>query len=153
MPILPWQFAAGNLLLAMLSDSRYHIRRLAYIRILQAKKVFCQGIRRFCVPKLNFNANDYHEMINWQDTPTAVPPLLVNVSEIDLKDILESPYEAEILRNIKRYPCHTQAVERVVKVVTESSLITANCNRRDGIIRATIKSRKEMPKFNTKKDF
>ena len=51
------------------------------------------------------------------------------------------------------FPCHTQAVERCIKLVTEASNAVCGDNKRDGFIRATLLSRKQMPTFNTKKQF
>lgn len=52
-----------------------------------------------------------------------------------------------------RYTCHTQAVERMVKLVTESSLAVCGATARDGFLKAKIESQKSMPKFETKKQF
>lgn len=49
--------------------------------------------------------------------------------------------------------CHTQSVERMVKLVTEVSMKVADELRRDGYIRAVLLSRSEMPKFNNKPQF
>ena len=50
------------------------------------------------------------------------------------------------------FPCHTQAVERCVKLVTEASTKVYGKDRRDGFIRATIHSRRLMPRLESKKD-
>ena len=50
------------------------------------------------------------------------------------------------------FPCHTQAVERNVKLVTEASLSVCD-EERDGVVRATLEARRVMGKFNTKKDY
>ena len=55
--------------------------------------------------------------------------------------------------NIENFPCHTQAVERCIKLVTEASQSVCGENRRDGFIRSRKESRKRIPYFNTKKDF
>ncbi|KAK4871690.1 hypothetical protein RN001_015814 [Aquatica leii] len=57
--------------------------------------------------------------------------------------------EIEILK----FPCHTQAVERCIKLVTEASSLVCGAEARDGFIRARISSRTAMPKFNTKSEF
>ena len=49
--------------------------------------------------------------------------------------------------NIENFPCHTQAVERCIKLVTEASQSVCGENRRDGFIR----SRKESTR--TSRDF
>ena len=51
-----------------------------------------------------------------------------------------------------KFECHTQATERAVKVTTEASSIVVGRERRDGNVKATIKSRKMHPSSNTKKD-
>lgn len=55
--------------------------------------------------------------------------------------------------NLVRFPCHTQAVGRMVKLVTEASLSATGTEARDGFVTAKLKSRSEMSKFNTKRDF
>ena len=54
---------------------------------------------------------------------------------------------------LPEFPCHTQNVERMVKIVTEVSLTACSEEARDGIIRTKLKSRKDIPRFETKKDF
>lgn len=58
-------------------------------------------------------------------------------------DLIDSP----------RIPCHTQAVERTVKLVTEAAENVCESLAREGYIKAKINSRKLMPKFDTKKQF
>jgi len=54
---------------------------------------------------------------------------------------------------IFNFPCHTQAVERSVKLVTEASIAVCGQTRRDGFIRSRIESHRIMPQFHSKKDF
>ncbi|XP_031339105.1 uncharacterized protein LOC116167737 isoform X3 [Photinus pyralis] len=54
---------------------------------------------------------------------------------------------------VEEFPCHSQAVERGVKLVTEASSAVCGSKARDGYIRARIKSRTEVPKFDTKSQF
>lgn len=49
--------------------------------------------------------------------------------------------------------CHTQAVERCVKLVTEASSLVCSSDARDGLIRSRIESRQKMPSFETKRQF
>ena len=69
---------AENILLAMLTDNRPHIRELAYRRILAARSesASLSGIREFRVPRLNFGASDYTELVDWQEIDRYEPPLL-----------------------------------------------------------------------------
>ena len=52
---------------------------------------------------------------------------------------------------IDKFPCHTQSVERHVKLVTEAAAAVCRPEARDGFIRSKIKARGIMPKFETKK--
>ncbi|CAK1579256.1 unnamed protein product [Parnassius mnemosyne] len=52
-----------------------------------------------------------------------------------------------------RLPCHTQAVERSVKTVTQAANTLCSKTAREGFIRAQIESCKNMPKFESKQDF
>ena len=52
-----------------------------------------------------------------------------------------------------RFPCHTQAVERCVKAVTEASLAVVGQEARDGFIRARINARAILPTFETKGEY
>lgn len=48
---------------------------------------------------------------------------------------------------------YTQAVERCVKIVTETSLKVVGEERRDGYLRTILNSRAITPQFKTKKEF
>ena len=48
---------------------------------------------------------------------------------------------------------HNQCVERHVKMVTEAAAQVEGFERRDGLIRQKIKSRKLLKKFDTKVQF
>lgn len=50
------------------------------------------------------------------------------------------------------YPCHTQAVERGVRLVSEASQSVIGQEARDGFIRQRIQARKEL-KSHASKDF
>ena len=50
-------------------------------------------------------------------------------------------------------PCHTQADERHIKVVTKVSSRVSGQSQRKGAIMTTLASRKKMSKFNFKNQF
>ena len=57
-----------NILLAMLGDERVHFRELGLRRILKARQTDWNGIiRHFELPKFNFKAEEYFEMIRWDE--------------------------------------------------------------------------------------
>lgn len=138
-----------NVVLSMIFDSDEKIRKKA-VNILRSIKEPQPNIepRKFKVPVINFKAKNYYEMINLKKTVITVPPLLSNIKMEDLEDLWKSS-RGEILKKI---PCHSQAVERCVKLVSEASGVVAQ-KHRHGVILNKIQSRKHMPVFNTKSDF
>lgn len=140
-----------NLLLSMLSDEQKHVRELAARRILKARKPSePRQLRVFEVPKINLNASTYIDLIDWQQSYSQ-PPILTNVPDETLHSLVESGGDDEVL--FLRLPCHTQAVERAVKTVTEASMQLCHKKAREALIKNKIRSRKLMPKFESKKDF
>jgi hypothetical protein len=137
-----------NLLLSMITDERKTIRELGMRRILRARSESC-GLRKFSIPTLNFNAQNYIDLIDWQMTDVTEPPLLADVDSIEM---LVASGETPVI-DFPKYPCHTQAVERCVKLVTEASASVCGEMARDGFIRVRLESRKLMPYFNTKADY
>jgi hypothetical protein len=109
------------------------------------------AVRSFIIPKLNFQASDYTEIIFWSKEKLTPPPLLRNISDEAIRTIISNKTIPDW--DVRSFPCHTQAVERCVKLVTTSAQEVVGFQNRDGWIRATLKSREIMPTFNTKKEF
>lgn len=139
-----------NLLLCMLNDERLSIRELGLRRILKSRVDSTPGIiRQFTIPGLNFSATNYEDLIDWQTCELTEPPMLAATPNSELRELIRTLPEM----NLVRFPCHTQAVGRMVKLVTEASLSATGTEARDGFVTAKLKSRSEMSKFNTKRDF
>lgn len=139
-----------NLLLAMLFDCRDNIRELAINRILIARQHLQNNVRYFKPPVILFNAEDYTDLIDWQACNLTEPPLTMELSEEYLKNCIHKKKMIEISVN---FPCHTQAVERCVKVVTEASSKVCGETSRDGYIRAKFQGRNLLPKFENKMQY
>jgi len=140
-----------NMLIAMLLDEEEHVRELGWRRILKCRINSSGGRRIFVLPKLNFDAVHYYEMINWQTTAISEPPVVSCLSNTVIENYIKSrmlPSEF-----FPSFPCHTQAVERAVKLVTEASGCVVKSSERDGYILAKLQSRKKIPRFDAKKDF
>lgn len=138
-----------NILVTMLFDARYEIRHIAMEHIKQARRNSDNScVRIFKPPSLNFNANDYFDMIFWEDCQVTSPPVLRNISLESLELMIKT-------NNMKlpNFPSHTQSVERCIKSVTSASLCVIGSNARDGVIRNTIQSRTGMPSFHSKRYF
>ncbi|GBL73277.1 hypothetical protein AVEN_159320-1 [Araneus ventricosus] len=79
-----------HLLLTMLHDSRKHIRELAVRRILGAREKKTKksgGLRLFKLPKLNFKAAYYVDLIDWSNCVVTEPPLTMHIKDKDLKEM------------------------------------------------------------------
>jgi hypothetical protein len=141
-----------NLLLCMLVDHRTHVRELGLRRILKAKEHNERSsVRRFQVPCLNFNSTDYIDLVNWRNCEVTVPPILAGMSEELLKSLIAG--QAPPVMEFENFPCHTQSVERCVKLVTEAAAAVCGAKSRDGFIRARLQSRELMPQFETKLNY
>ncbi|GBM08072.1 hypothetical protein AVEN_122989-1 [Araneus ventricosus] len=100
----------------MLVDEREHIWELGHRRILKARQIVPKKktVRNFVPPKINFQASDYIEIINWNSCVVYPPPMLRDLSEDDIKSLINS--ETTPIREIQKFPYHTQAVERCIKL-------------------------------------
>ena len=136
----------------MLSDSRTEIRELAYNKIMLTRskeKKMEPTPREFVIPKLNFHAKEYTDLIDFQDSQRYEPPLK-KLTVDELKSVVQGEESSAVS---KRYPCHAQAVERHVKLVTESSASVCGLKERDRFIKTRIVAREIMPKLETKSDY
>ena len=74
------------------------------------------------------------------------PPLIKELSTEELKKFARNPLTIKI-------PCHSQCVERCIKMITEASQQVYDKDYRDGYIRAKIKFRHLIPTYRSKQDF
>ena len=150
-----------NVLVAMLGDADPDNRRVAVNKIQKIRSKYQEAstssstdtetkkneaVRKFVIPKINRKSRSLKTLVDLEDNTIQEPPLTRNLSTEDLEDVLESPL-------VFKHPCHNQAVERHVKLVTEASASVTTFERRDGLIRQRIRSRKIMKDFETKKQF
>ena len=146
-----------NLLISMLTDERQHVRELAARRIIKARnsptnlKPHKASVRIFRPPEIVYDAEEYIDSIKWHTILITSPPVLRKVPN----SVFESMIRDGVCPkwDFVKFPCHSQAVERCVKVVTEASAHVCGQERRDGFIRAKLLSRSIMPELSTKKDF
>ena len=102
-------------------------------------------VRLFELPTLNLKANSYYKMVNLTSCHQQ-PPAIRHLSDSEIEQCRVKSLELN-------YPCHNQSVERHVKMVTEAAPQVEGFERRDGLIRQKIKSRKLLEKFETKVQF
>jgi hypothetical protein len=69
--------------------------------------------KKIKTPKaLNFAANEYFNIIDWDKETIKIPPILFNVANTDLLKVRDGPFQ------IPTFPCHSQGVERGITLVT-----------------------------------
>ena len=145
-----WFAHPENILLSLLASEDEEERRFAIRVILDKVRRGGQGdssVRTFKIPAINWKAKKIQELIDWDQTPITEPVVTTNLSSEELLACLDTPLV------VPDWTCHTQAVERTVKKVTEASKMVAGREKRDGWIRAADSSRSELPVMVSKKDF
>ena len=65
-------------------------------------------VRKYILPKINFKAETYTELIDWETSQLSEPPFTLTMTNEQLTSLKDSPLE------VPAYPCHTQAVERAI---------------------------------------
>uniref|UniRef100_A0ABD2W8Z3 Uncharacterized protein n=1 Tax=Trichogramma kaykai TaxID=54128 RepID=A0ABD2W8Z3_9HYME len=120
----------------MLSDSDKSIRRNAVSTILNIRKEKSTSQTVFEVPPINFDAKHYSNLINWENSTES--PLTKDLSNDELLRFVET-HDSEA--PIFLYPCHSQAVERGVKTVRETSLSVSSEDSHQALVRNKIEAR------------
>ena len=112
----------------MTVDKRKQIRELCFRRIIKARMLApeTESIWYFRSPKINFQVTDYPETIDWAIIAHPPPPFLQSVSDDEVWAKITACKTADEWI-FGKFPCHTQAVERFVKVVTEASKKSRRC--------------------------
>jgi len=95
-------------------------------------------IRRFKVPaKLNFDAVECFDMIDWAVCPISEPPVIKVMTDAELRDLITTEVTPTVI--FPKFPCHSHAVERHVKLVGAAKAVCGQKSQ-DGFIRARIAS-------------
>ncbi|GBM14556.1 hypothetical protein AVEN_34972-1 [Araneus ventricosus] len=130
----------------MLHDSRKHIRELTVRRVLgtrEKKTKNSGGLHLFKLPKLNFEAAYYIDLIYWLNCAVTEPPLTMHIKDKDLKEMCKE--EQFPVLTFEEFLCHTQSVERCVKLISEAGMKVCGETARDGYIRAKLQLQNEVP--------
>ena len=122
----------------MIDDDSSDIRQLGWRQIKKTKEQSKRKtIRTFQISDLNFEAELHFNMINWQKGNLTEPQLTRIISDDEINYLISSKEK----KNFPHLPCHTQAVKRCVKLVTEASFLVCGQNSRDDFICSRIESR------------
>ena len=83
-----------NLLLAMLDDDDVDVRRKA-VNIIKTIRTEHQPpnrpLREFRVPEIDYDADNYHSLIDWESLQLTEPPLTYDLTNDDLDKIIDEP--------------------------------------------------------------
>lgn len=135
-----------QVLLAMAADSDRDTRERAVSLIRSARQQETHQIRPFQLPKLQFDAVSFPELIDWERETVTEPPLMRDLQDEELERLKEAPLI------VPAYPVHTQAVERAVRTVSSACTTVRGEEARHGLITAQRKHRRILPVFNSKQD-
>ena len=142
-----------NVLLTMLTDERQEVRTKAVEHITKLRMDSDNpdkgdiSVRKFVVPDINYECEDYTEMIDFDKEVIYEPNLTADLTLEDLDKI-----KLEKL-SVKKFSNNNQGVERLLKQTSRACERVVGWARRDGFLRASAKSRTLMPKFSSKRDF
>ncbi len=136
-----------NVLLAQLVSQKKTYRIDAVEKIMKVRqRAPSSRIRLFTVPKINFQAKSWKNIAEPNNLNLMEPPFTMSMNENELLSVIASPL------NVPKFKCHTQMVERAVKEVTRVSSKIINHDERNAMIKATLLSRSNFPKFDSLKD-
>jgi len=96
------------------------------------------------------NVTRYVDMIDWEATPITESPLTRIILDQEITNNIKTRAAFEEARH---FPCYTQGVERLIRLVSDASAKVFGPEARDGYNRARIESRKELPTYNTKAEY
>jgi len=103
--------------------------------------------RQFKVSKINVEATHFYELTNLDSIKDiSQPPAVMDLDDTSIAQMLTKPL-------VLQHPCHDQAVEKHVKLVTEAASVVTGYEKRDGMICQKIQSRLLMSKFDSKQQF
>ena len=133
------------------AEREFAVKTLTDFRAKPPKKPklkLLRGIRNAKVPDLNWGATTWTEVIDWNKVKLHQEPrILARLTAEQLEGALVVPLA------FPDFPCHSQSVERTVKIVTEvTQQVYGEDNQRDRI-ESIINCRKSRPAFETKKNY
>lgn len=149
-------FAHPSILLcSMLESDVVEIRKRAVEAIRKCRqnppkrprKRVLDGIRKYEIPLLQWDAEHWSEIINWASLKITEPKIIQELGDDDLEAALTTPHQ------FPPFPCHTQSVERAVKLVTEAASQVEGEENRHGEILSKVACRKARQAYDTKRDY
>jgi len=136
-----------NFLASLLfSDEKSH-RQVAVNKILQIRSGPEMKLIPTRIPKINFEAKEWSELVDISTIQCHVPPCVAHLTNEDLESLIS------VCEFCPGYPLHSQSVERAVKLTSEASKRSYIWEKRHQYIVATTKSQAKRPQFRSKSDY
>ena len=132
-------------LLGMAADQDPHVRERAVQVIMECRQKPREQVRPYVLPKVNFSAGNFTELLDRSAEDITEPPLTMAFSDAEIRDICAAPL------GMGAFPVHTVAVERAVKVVTEAAGAVVGEAQRHGWICSRLRHRQQLPAVTSKK--
>lgn len=98
------------------------------------------------IPKINWNAKNWHELIDLSAPEIMEPPTTKHLSNEEIQCHMNT----NVKPDITDLPSHSQSVERSVKLVSEASHYVYGFENRHSSIRTKLVSRKMRKSFVSK---
>ena len=127
-------------------ERRWAVNMIISLREEGEERLGNDAPRRRRIPKLNFEATHIKELIDWNKESIHGPPLTCHLTSAELREFCAAPMVVPVRST------HTQAVERVVKMVTNASKIVYGEDRREGFIKSQQLSKTLMSRNRSKQD-
>lgn len=149
-------FAAPSVLLCSMLASDNDTARCKAVNLIKAARLkppkppkakALRKIRKFEIPPLIWNADNWWEIIDWSKVKVVEPTILSKVSNEVLDEACTTPL------TFPKFPCHSQSVERAVKLVTEAASKVCGGDKRHEHIVSVTACRKARKPFKSKKHY
>ena len=123
-----------NVLLAMINDEIKNIQELGLRKVLRSRKL-CNSVTNIkaCkIPNINFDADNFYDMIEWQNVVVTLTPLLHDIAADVIWRAINKGTQILSGNELLNSPFYTQAVERMIKLVTTASSKVCSQKSRKG---------------------
>ena len=137
----------GVVLCAMLESSLESVRSKA-VNIIKARRTkppkpprVLRKMRKFKIPLLQWGAENWWELIDWSSVQVFEPEILSRLSNAALDEASANSL------CFPKFPCHSQSVERAVKLVTEAASKVCGGDKRHNHIVSVVAARKARKPF------
>ena len=106
-----------------------------------------KGVRKFLVPQLDWDAEVWWEIISWDKVTVAEPELLRRIDLVEFEKVESGPL------SFPMFPCHSQTVERCIKLVTGAAIKVCGQEKRHRRILTVMANRAARKPFESKKQY